>query len=318
MKTALVTGITGQDGCYLSRLLLEKNYKVIGVTRNSQSTNLKNLEYLGISDSIIIEECNLLDLSFVIRLMEKYKPDEVYNLAAQSSVGLSFAQPTATIEYNTNSVLNLLEAVRLSGNSMKFYQASSSEMYGKVTNLPVQLTTPMHPLSPYAISKASNFWTVTNFRESFGLWTCNGVLFNHESYLRPKNFFVKKVITDSLRIKHRKQDVLRVGNLDAKRDFGYAPKYAEAMWLMLQQPQAADFIICSGKSISLRSIVEHVFTTLGISTSKIVVDLTLFRPVDIADIYGENNQSRDVLGWSYDLDFKKVLDMLIEEEERNL
>lgn len=318
MKTAIITGITGQDGSYLSKLLLEKGYRVVGITRNSQQTNLTNLQYLGIASSVIIEECDLLDLPYVLRIIEKYEPTEVYSLGAQSSVGLSFSQPTATIEYNINSVLNLLEAIRIANKSIRFYQASSSEMYGKVTTLPVSLTTPMHPLSPYAISKAACFWTGINFRESFGLWTCSGVLFNHESYLRPSNFFVKKIINQSIRIRDGELDKLYVGNLDVKRDFGYAPKYVEAMWLMLQQNEPRDFIVCSGKSVSLRSIVEHVLSILKLDPSIIHKDPDLFRPVDIEDIYGDNSDAKKYLGWSYDLDFMNVLEGLVEEEQRNM
>ena len=314
MKRALVTGITGQDGAYLAKLLLEKGYQIIGVTRNNHISNLTNLEYLNIKDQIILEECDLRDLPFVIRILEKYRPSELYNLAAQSSVGLSFQQPTATIQYNINSVLNLLEAVRIVDPQIKFYQASSSEMYGKVDKLPITLSTPMHPLSPYAISKASSFWTVVNFRESFGLFACNGILFNHESVLRPKNFFLKKVIDDSLRIKAGTLDVLKVGNLNVKRDFGYAPKYVEAMWLMMQQQTPQDFIICSGRSILLRDIVHYIFKKLSLDTSKIEVDKTLYRPVDIYDIYGDNSLSKELLGWSNELLFEEVLDRLLEEE----
>lgn len=314
MKSAIITGITGQDGAYLAKLLLEKGYRVIGVTRNNHLSNLVNLDYLSITEKVVMEECDLRDLPFVMRILEKYHPEEVYNLAAQSSVGLSFQQPTATIQYNVNSVLNLLEAIRIVNPAIKFYQASSSEMYGKVSNLPVTLSTPMHPLSPYAISKASSYWTVVNFRESFNLFACNGILFNHESVLRPRNFFLKKVIIDSLKIKAQALDVLKVGNLDVKRDFGFAPKYVEAMWLMLQQSTPQDFIICSGRSILLRDIVNHVFKKLELDPAKIVIDHGLYRPVDIYDIYGDNSLSKEVLKWSYDLKFEDVLDQLIDEE----
>lgn len=316
--TAFITGISGQDGAYLAQLLLGKGYKIVGITRNNHPTNYYNLTYLGIQDRIVFEEGDLCDLSFIIRIIEKHRPTEIYNLAAQSSVGLSFAQPTATIHYNVSSVLNLLEAIRIVDKSVKFYQASSSEMFGKVVNLPVTTTTSMHPLSPYAISKATNYWTVVNFRESYNLFVCNGILFNHESYLRSNTFFVKKVLQDSFKIKSGKLEFLRVGNIDVKRDFGYAPKYVEAMWLMLQHKEPHDFIICSGKSISLRHIIEYVFKKLGIDSSKVVVDQNLYRPVDIVDIYGDNSQAKELLGWSYSMTFEEVLDQLILEEETNL
>ncbi|HEY9047942.1 MAG TPA: GDP-mannose 4,6-dehydratase [Ohtaekwangia sp.] len=318
MKTAFITGISGQDGGYLAQLLLSKGYKVIGITRNNHPTNLYNLSYLGIQEEILFEEGDLCDLPFVIRILEKHNPQEIYNLAAQSSVGLSFAQPTATIHYNISSVLNLLEAIRIVDSSIKLYQASSSEMFGKVSNLPVTLTTPMHPLSPYAISKATNYWTVINFRESYNMFVCNGILFNHESYLRSNTFFVKKVLQDSFKIKNGKLDHLRVGNIDVKRDFGFAPKYVEAMWLMLQQNDPRDFIICSGRSISLRHIIEYIFDKLSLDKNKVVIDPQLYRPTDILDIYGDNTAAQELLGWSYTLKFEEVLDQLIQEEEQNL
>lgn len=189
-------------------------------------------------------------------------------------------------------------------------------MYGKVSKLPVTEETPMHPLSPYAISKATAYWSVVNYRESYGLFACNGVLFNHESHLRTDNFFVKKIIKNSLAIQRGELSELRIGNIDIKRDFGYAPEYVKVMWLMLQQERAEDYIICSGKSISLRNIVEYIFTKLSISHEKIVTDPTLFRPTDIEDIYGDNSKAKRNLQWKYDLDFFKVLDQLIEEESK--
>lgn len=313
MKTALITGITGQDGSYLAELLLKKGYKVVGITR-SGLPNLSNLKYLKIHTQLVLEECDLRDLLSVARIIEKYNPLEIYNLAAQSSVGLSFQQPISTIQFNIDSVLNLLEAIRLVNKSIKFYQASSSEMYGKVEKLPITLSTPMHPLSPYAISKASSHWTVVNFRESFGLFACNGVLFNHESFLRSENFFVKKIISESLRIKMGLQEKLKVGNIDVNRDFGYAPKYVEAIWLILQQNEPMDFIICSGKSISLREIIHYVFKKMEISLAKLEIDQALYRPVDIVDIYGDNSKAKEILKWFYTMDFKEVLDQIIEEE----
>lgn len=314
MKTAIITGITGQDGSYLAKLLLEKDYKVIGLTRNNHSVNLENLKYLGIDNYLQIAECDLIDLSSLIHIINEYRPDEIYNLAAQSSVSLSFTQPIGTIHFNILSVLNILEAVRLVKADTKIYQASSSEMYGAVEELPVMITTPMHPLSPYAISKSSAHWAVVNYRESYNLFACNGVLFNHESFLRSKNFFVKKVVSEAVLHRNNPDWVLKVGNLDVKRDFGYSPKYVEAMWLMLQQQYPKDFMICSGESVSLRSVAEYVFNKLDISTDKLKIDPLLFRPTDIQDIYGDNKEAKAVLNWHYDLTFYKVLDRLIDEE----
>jgi GDPmannose 4,6-dehydratase len=315
MKIALITGITGQDGAYLAKLLIEKNYKVVGISRNVNVHNLLRLNFLKIDKEIRIVECDLTDLSTVIKIIQQYKPDEIYNLAAQSSVGQSFTQPIGTLQFNILSVLNILEAIRLVKPDTKIYQASSSEMYGRVNELPVTLQTQMHPLSPYAISKASAHWIVTNYREAYNLFACNGVLFNHESYLRENNFFVKKVIHQSVLNRNVPGWKLRVGNLNVKRDFGYTPKFVEAMWLIMQQTTARDFIICSGKSYYLRDIVAHVFKRLGVSMEEnLVVDEDLYRPVDIEDIYGDNSESRELLNWTYDIDFMDVLDMLIDEE----
>jgi GDPmannose 4,6-dehydratase len=318
MKIAFITGITGQDGAYLSQFLLSKNYKVIGITRSYNNSNLSKLKYLGIDKQIQLEECDLTDIPSIISIIHKYKPSEIYNLAAQSSVGLSFEQPIGTISFNSISVLNLLESIKIVDKSIRFYQASSSEMYGKVSRLPVTEETPMHPLSPYAISKATAYWSVVNYRESYGLFACNGVLFNHESHLRTDNFFVKKIIKNSLAIQRGELHELRIGNIDIRRDFGYAPEYVRVMWLMLQQDKAEDYIICSGKSVSLRDIVKYIFTKLSISHEKIVTDPSLFRPTDIEDIFGDNSKAKRNLKWEYDLNFFSVLDLLIEEETKKI
>lgn len=313
-KTAFITGISGQDGAYLSKLLLEKGYKIVGITRNNHADSLEKLKFLKIDEYIIMEECDLLDISSIATLIKKYNPDEIYNLAAQSSVGLSFKQPIGTINFNIVSVLNLLEAIRIIKPDVRLYQASSSEMYGKVANLPVTINTPMHPLSPYAISKASAHWIVVNYRESYSLYACNGVLFNHESFLRSNGFFVKKILNETVRNRNNPDWVLKVGSIDIKRDFGYSPNYVEAMWLMLQADNPDDFIICSGKSITLRSIIEYVFNKLGVSQNKLIIDADLMRPTDIEDIYGDNTPAKTKLGWQYNLDFYQILDILIEEE----
>lgn len=314
MKVAFITGISGQDGAYLTKFLVEKNYSVIGITRNNHPETLEKVTYLSISKNVIIEECDLLDFSSIIKLISKYQPDEIYNLAAQSSVGLSFKQPIGTIHFNIISVINLLEAIRIIKPNTRFYQASSSEMYGRVKNLPITINTPMHPLSPYAISKASAHWSVVNYRESYNIYACNGVLFNHESFLRSSGFFVKKVLSESVLNRNNPTWKLKVGNIDIKRDFGYSPKYIEAMWLMLQREVPSDFIICSGKSITLRSIIEYVFNSLGISMDKLVISNDLMRPTDIEDIYGDNLPARELLKWDYNQDFYQILDILIAEE----
>lgn len=314
MKTAIITGVTGQDGQYLAELLLTKQYRVIGIVRSYNNSRVLKLNYLNTGNNILLEECDLTDISSIVKLLHKYEPQEVYNLAAQSSVGLSFEQPIGTIQFNTISVLNLLESIRLVDKSIKFYQASSSEMFGKVKNLPITEDSALHPLSPYAISKASSYWTVTNYRESYGLFASNGILFNHESFLRSNNFFVKKVLLESIQISKGLQQVLKVGNIDIKRDFGYAPEYVKAMWLMLQVDSAEDFIICSGQSISLREIIHFVFDRLGISKNRIVIDQKLYRPTEIFDIYGDNSKAKAKLAWKYDLSFFEVLDTILTQE----
>lgn len=316
MKVAIITGISGQDGAYLAQLLLSKGYKVIGVVRDL-NRKLIGLEYLGIHDQVILELCDLWEQASILRLLAKYRPDEIYNLAAQSSVGLSFEYPIETIKFNVVSVLNFLEAIRLSDKTARFYQASSSEMYGKVSELPVRINSPMHPLSPYAISKASAFWMIVNYREAYKLHCCTGVLFNHESYLRSSNFFVKKVIVEALKMVSEPDTVLRVGNLQVRRDFGYSPKYVEAMWLTQQNHVAKDYVICSGTSVLLEDVVHHIFARMGLDTSRIVIDSDLNRLTDIENIYGDNSAAKSELGWVYDLNFYQVLDMLIEEEIAN-
>jgi GDPmannose 4,6-dehydratase len=313
MKTALITGITGQDGAYLSELLLRKDYRVVGLTRSYNSANLFKLEYLGVKQDVIIEECDLQDISSIIKTINKYAPTEIYNLSAQSSVGLSFSQPIGTIQYNIVSVLNLLEAIRMLNPNIRFYQASSSEMFGKVNKLPITESTVFHPLSPYAVSKSAAHWSGINYRESYNLFISCDITFNHESYLRSPNFFVNKVITDSIAISKGKKDCLRVGNIEVSRDFGYAPKYVEAMWLMLQQDIADDFIICSNKSIMLRDIILYIFDKLNIPKDKLIVDKNLYRPNDIKEIYGDSTKIKKQLNWSYDLDFFNVLDLLLPE-----
>jgi GDPmannose 4,6-dehydratase len=318
MKVAFITGISGQDGAYLAKFLVDKDYLVIGITRNNHNDILQKIEYLNVDKNIIVEECDLLDLSSIISLITKYQPDEIYNLAAQSSVGLSFKQPIGTMQFNIISVINLLESIRIVKPNTRFYQASSSEMYGKVKDLPITINTPMHPLSPYAISKASAHWTVVNYRESYGVYACNGVLFNHESYLRSTNFFVKKVLKESVMNSKNPYWTLKVGNIDIKRDFGFSPKYVEAMWLMLQRDIPSDFIICSGKSITLRSIIEYVFKNLNISMDKLIISNDLMRPTDIEDIYGDNSPARNELGWDYTANFFDILDVLIDEEVKGI
>ena len=315
--TALITGITGQDGAYLSRLLLKNDYRIIGLVRSNKKATLTGLQYLDIEKEIVFEECDLMDMPQLIRLLRQYEPTVVYNLAAQSSVSLSFQQPVGTINFNIASVLNLLEAIRLVNPAIRFYQASSSEMFGRVLNLPVREQTPLHPLSPYAISKATAHWMAINYREAYGLFTCCGILFNHDSYLRQSTFFTKKVIQEAIAIKYQGKLQLEVGNIEVKRDFGYAPKYVEAMYLMMTQDKPADYLICSGQSILLKDIIVHIFNRLEIPLSKIVVNPAFYRPTDIEDMYGCPDKSHKELGWDYQMSYFEALDVMLEEELYN-
>jgi len=314
MKTAIITGISGQDAAYLTKYLIKKKYNIIGTTRSYNIGKLSKLEYLGVYKNVIIEEIDLLDFTSILNLIKKYQPDEIYNLSAQSSVGLSFNQPIGTFTYNTLSVINLLEAIKIYNKNIRFYQASSSEMYGNVEKLPINEKTPMHPKSPYGISKAAAHWISINYRESFGIFVGIGILFNHESILRSKNFFIKKVIKEALEIKFGERKKLRVGNINIKRDFGYAPKYVEAIWKILQQDEPSEFIICSGVSISLKDVVYYIFDKLDLDKRLIEIDPALFRPNEIDDIYGDNSKAKKILKWEYSLSFYDVLDMIIEEE----
>jgi GDPmannose 4,6-dehydratase len=314
-KVAIITGVTGQDGAYLSKLLLEKGYEVVGLTRSYTSNQVGSLKQLGIEKEVNLQGCDITDFSQLFKIFKTFQPTEIYNLAAQSSVSLSFKQPIGTMKFNIESVLNLLESIRLFNPFIRFYQASSSEMFGKIHQLPITENEIFHPLSPYAISKASAHWITVNYREAYDLFTSCGVLFNHESYLRSNNFFVKKVITEAIQIKKGLQSEIKVGNLEVKRDFGWAPKYVEAMYLMLQQDKPDDYLICAGASVSLREIIEYVFDYLNLPKDKIVIDPSLFRPTDIEDTYGDSTKAKAKLGWNYNMRFFEVLDILIEEEQ---
>lgn len=317
-KTALITGITGQDGAYLAQILLDKGYKVVGLTRGYSTGALHGLSYLGIKDKISLLTCDLLDISQIINLLKDLGPTEIYNLAAQSSVSMSFQQPIGTFQFNTISVFNLLEAIKIVDRSIKFYQASSSEMYGKVNDLPITEKSVLHPLSPYAISKAAAHFTCIHYRESYNLHISCGVLFNHESFLRTNTFFVKKVIQDSIKISRGQLDFLSVGNIDIKRDFGYAPKYVEAMYAMLQKDIPSDYLICSGETRSLREIIYYIFDRLGISYDRCKIDPHLYRPAEIEEMFGNNAKAKSDLNWEYDLSIFQTLDLLLKEELANI
>lgn len=315
MKTAVISGISGQDGAYLAQRLSNRGYKILGIVRENYKTH--GIDYLEIKN-ITFQKINLCEKTNVEEFLRKVQPDYFYNLAAQSSVGESFKDPHASILFNINSTLNILESIRLFSSHTKFYQATSSDMFGSVNNLPIDENSLLQPNSPYAISKAACHHLVRNYREAYDLKACSGILFNHESVLRRGNFFVMKVIKTALDIFHGKTNELRVGNINLKRDFGFAPAYVEAMVMMMESEFNNDYIICSGQSITLRSIIEHVFASLDIPNDRIIVDESFFRPSDIVDIYGDNSKAKSDLGWEYNMSFYDILDIILKEYEKNI
>ncbi|MEP7318537.1 MAG: GDP-mannose 4,6-dehydratase [Panacibacter sp.] len=318
MKSAIIIGITGQDGAYLAQLLLQKGYSVTGITRDILELNTKNLSYLKIAGAVEILELPVPDKDRIIKILKKTKPTEVYNLAAQSSVGYSFVDPFNTLNYNILSVLSWLECIKLFDASIKFYQASSSEMFGNVreTDLPLKESLIFRPASPYGVSKAAAHWLVVNYRESNQMFCCCGILFNHESPLRGANYVVKKIINTAVKIKMGiSEGPLTLGNLQVKRDWGYAPDYVNAMWLIMQYKEAADFLVCSGNVWSLQQLLNYVFEYLQLDIHRYVQhDDSLLRPKDLEIIYGDNFKARDLLGWNYDLTNEGLIAKLVEEE----
>ncbi|NQX96733.1 MAG: GDP-mannose 4,6-dehydratase [Flavobacteriales bacterium] len=321
MKTAIISGISGQDGAYLAKLLLDKGYKVLGIVRDNQEKKLIGLDFLNITNQIELKSINLLDKDVVEDFIKQNEPDEFYNLAAQSSVGLSFKSPVLTFEFNTISVINILEAIRKKSPETKYYQASSSEMFGNIgaENLPLKESVLFHPASPYGISKASAHWITVNYREAYGLKACCGILFNHESCLRGENFVIKKIIRTALEIKNGETDKLHLGNLSVQRDWGYAPKFVEAMWLMLHQGTFKEYLICSGQVTSLRNIAEMVFDKLALDFDKHVqIEESLMRNLELDIIYGDNSKAKNELGWDYDMPLNQLTDQLIIDEKEFL
>lgn len=317
-KTALITGITGQDGAYLAEFLLSKGYEVHGLARRSSSSdvNLSRLQWLGIEKDVRIVDGNLLDLSGLIRTMQDIKPEEVYNLAAQSFVRSSWQQPILTGQVTGLGVANMLEALRIARPEARFYQASSSEMYGLVQE-PVQSeTTPFYPRSPYAVSKLYGHWLTVNYRESFGLHASSGILFNHESPLRGIEFVTRKVTDAVARIKLGLATELRLGNIDAKRDWGHSRDYVKAMWLMLQQEKADDYVVATGRTSTVRQMCEIAFRHAGLDMDKhLVIDPAFFRPAEVDILLGDASKAKKVLGWEATISLE---DMIVEMVEADL
>lgn len=313
MKTALVTGVSGQDGSYLAELLLEKGYKVIGLVRRSamEDKKLVNIEHLLENSNLILENGDLTDSASIWRLVQQYKPDEFYNLAAQSHVGVSFTSPESTFEINATGVLNCLEAIRTCSPQTRFYQASTSEMFGDNMNAPQSEETILSPVSPYACGKVAAHNLVINYRKAYGLFACSGILFNHESPRRGEQFVTRKVTKAAARIKLGLQHELRLGNLDAKRDWGYAKEYVEAMWLMLQQHEPEDYVIGTGQTQTIKDLVDAVSEIAGFDLMKyVVVDDKFKRPSEVPLLLAHPIKAKVKLGWQAKTTFKELVTLM--------
>ncbi len=320
-KKALITGVTGQDGDYLAKFLLDKGYEVFGLVRRAVNRNFENLKYLGVEDKVNCLDGDLTDEASLINAIKRIYPDEIYNLAAQSFVGTSWDQPAVTCEINAMGVLKLLNAVKMCCPAAKFYQASTSEMFGNVHKEGIQdEETPFHPRSPYAISKLFSYWMTVNYRESNNMFCSNGILFNHESPIRGKEFVSRKITDGVARIKLGLAKEIRLGNLDSKRDWGFAGDYVEAMWLILQQDRADDFIISTGETHSIRDFLDLAFGHIGIKDWRpyVKIDSLYKRPAELFTLQGKNDKARKVLGWKPKVSFKKLVKMMVEADLKRL
>ncbi|MBI5429529.1 MAG: GDP-mannose 4,6-dehydratase [Nitrosomonadales bacterium] len=314
-RKALICGIGGQDGAYLARLLLGKGYEVWGTSRDAQASSFTNLELLGIKQQLVLVSMASNDFRSVLSTLKHSEPDEVYFLSGQTSVGLSFEQPVETLESITLGTLNLLEAIRFLDRPIKLYHASSSECFGDAGTTASDENTPFHPRSPYAVAKASAHWLVANYREAYGLFACNGILFNHESPLRPPRFVTRKIISAACRIAKGSTEKLALGKLNIVRDWGWAPEYVEAMWRMLQQEKAEDFIIATGEANSLEAFVNCTFDSLGLNwRDHVVLNSELFRPTDLFWSQGNPAKAERLLGWQSASKMKGVIHKMIEGE----
>jgi GDPmannose 4,6-dehydratase len=316
-KRAIITGITGQDGSYLAELLLERDYEVFGVIRRLSAPNVWRIEHL--TDRITLRAGDLLDQLSLIRLFADVRPHEVYNLAAMSFVPASWEQPMLTGEFNAQGVTRVLEAIRHVDPSIKLYQASSSEMFGKVREVPQSELTPFYPRSPYGVSKVYGHYITVNYRESYNLFACSGILFNHESPRRGLEFVTRKVTDRVARIKLGLSQQLSLGNLDAQRDWGFAGDYVRAMWLMLQQDQPDDYVIATGESHSVRELVEIAFGHVGLDWQQYVqLDPALIRPAEVDHLIGNAAKARRELGWAPTVDFRQLVQMMVEADIERL
>jgi GDPmannose 4,6-dehydratase len=336
MKKALVTGITGQDGAYLSKLLLGKGYEVYGALRRTSDLHLNRLRFLGVDDKVKYIPLELLEFTNIYRTIEKIQPDEIYNLGAQSFVAVSFEEPIYTADVTGLGSLRILEAVRVVNPRIKFYQASSSEMFGKVQAKHQNEKTPFCPRSPYAISKLFAHWNTVNYRESYGIFACSGILFSHESPLRGFEFVTRKITHSVASIKYGLQNELRLGNLDSKRDWGYAPEYVEAMWLMLQQDDADDYVVATGEIHSVREFVELSFKNVGVDIewlgkgvdetgrdkvsgkTLVRVDPQFFRLAEVDYLMGDYSKAKEKLGWHPRTKFQDLVSIMVEADIKSV
>jgi GDPmannose 4,6-dehydratase len=314
LKKALIIGVSGQDGAYLADLLLKKGYEVHGTSRDHEVGTFGNLQKLGIKDRVKLTSMVTSDFRSVLTALQKAEADEIYNLAGQTSVGMSFAYPVETFDSILIGTMNLLECIRLLKSPVKFYNAGSSEVFGN-TPQPANEETPYHPRSPYATAKAAAHYAVTNYREAYGLFACTGILFNHESPLRPQRFVTSKIVSTATRIAKGSGEKLTLGKMDIYRDWGWAPDYVDAMWRILQNAQPEDFVIATGEERSLGDFVDRVFAELGLESGQHVEsDASLFRPSDIERSCGNAAKAKDTLGWKADHAFEDIIRLLVRAE----
>jgi len=316
-KRALITGITGQDGSYLAEFLLEQGYEVIGMVRRTSTVNFDRIYH--IQDKVTLVQGDLLDQSSIMDILKEYRPQELYNLAAQSFVPTSWKQPVLTGEFTALGVTRVLEAVRMVDPEIRFYQASSSEMFGKVREVPQKETTPFYPRSPYGVAKVYGHWITVNYRESYNLFAVSGILFNHESPRRGLEFVTHKVTYGAAKIKLGLANELRLGNLEAKRDWGYAGDYVRAMWMMLQQDHPEDYVIATGHTHSVRELCEVAFGYLGLDYKKYVVtDPKFYRPAEVDQLVGDSSKARRILGWEPEVSFEELIQMMVDADMETL
>lgn len=317
MPTALITGVTGQDGSYLAEFLLEKGYNVIGMVRRTSTINFDRIKH--IQDRIEVVQGDLLDQMSLIGILQEYRPQEVYNLAAQSFVPTSFTQPVLTGEFTALGVTRMLEAIRIVDPKIRFYQASSSEMFGKVQEVPQRESTPLYPRSPYGVAKVYGHWITVNYRESYNIYGCSGILFNHESPRRGLEFVTHKITHAVARIKLGLADEVRLGNLESRRDWGYAGDYVQAMWLMLQQAAPDDYVVATGETHSVREFVEEAFSYVDLDWQKHVVqDPKFYRPAEVDLLVGDPSKAFNTLGWEPSVDFRGLVRLMVDADLKSL